>query len=293
MQCFNPILLTHLATAERPEGFEVPCGKCMACRIARARQWALRLLHEMDSWDKAVFITLTYDDKNLPKGEEFKFKVEDRVGTAQYPTLVKRDLQLFFKRLRKNLKKRPIKYYACGEYGENNGRPHYHAIVFGLSTFDKTLIDESWAKGLVHIGTVTYDSCRYVAQYIDKKYDGELGRKVYGSKNISKPFQLVSQGMGLRFAVKYQDELKENLHTTVKGVIVSLPRYYKLKLDVDANALKALSDKRRIEGESRLLDKGLVYMSDEWGKYVVDAHEQSVATLKAKTKLFSKRHSGL
>jgi hypothetical protein len=106
-----------------PQGLYVPCGKCIACRIARTREWTVRIMHEMSCHDNAVFATLTYDDDHLPP---------DR-------SISKDELQRFIKRLRKELGDRKIRYFACGEYGETTNRPHYHAIIFGLGLTEDTL----------------------------------------------------------------------------------------------------------------------------------------------------------
>lgn len=111
----------------------------------------------------AAFVTLTYSDDTLAYSE------------MGYPTLCKRDLQLFLKRLRKSLG-RKFRYYACGEYGENTERPHYHLALFGLSpVVDADRISRSWfftpdtPFGIVHIGEVTNESAQYVAGYVTKK----------------------------------------------------------------------------------------------------------------------------
>ncbi len=201
-----------------PEWLEVPCGHCIACRIARTREWTIRLLHESEFWDDTSFITLTYNDDFLPSDG----------------SLVPRDLTLFFKRLRKDLEKdkRKIKYYACGEYGDIFGRPHYHAIVFGLSPKDKELIEENWPYGFVRVGTVTYDSCRYVAGYVQKKLYGK-GADVYDEKGILPPFARMSKGIGEEYVDKYWNKLWSQETVTVRGVPMGLPRYYKKKLDYD------------------------------------------------------------
>ncbi len=201
-----------------PEWLEVPCGHCIACRIARTREWTIRLLHESEFWDDTSFITLTYNDDFLPSDG----------------SLVPRDLTLFFKRLRKDLEKdkRKIKYYACGEYGDTYGRPHYHAIVFGLSPKDKELIEENWPYGFVRVGTVTYDSCRYVAGYVQKKLYGK-GADLYDEKGILPPFARMSKGIGEEYVDKYWNKLYSQETVTVRGVPMGLPRYYKKKLDYD------------------------------------------------------------
>ena len=44
----------------------MPCGKCLSCRIAKRSEWAMRMIHELDNFNCAVFVTLTYDEDHLP-----------------------------------------------------------------------------------------------------------------------------------------------------------------------------------------------------------------------------------
>lgn len=116
--------------------------------------------------EENTFATLTYGDDHLP---------EDNSVTP-------RELQLFFKRLRKQHPVR-VRYFACGEYGENTGRPHYHAAIFGLSGCEFgitrkhrtvccpqcSLITQIWGKGKIELGSLTAQSAAYIAGYILKK----------------------------------------------------------------------------------------------------------------------------
>ena len=45
----------------------------------------------------------------------------------------------FMKRLRKRFKGKRIRFYMCGEYGEQFDRPHFHACIFGVDFPDKVL----------------------------------------------------------------------------------------------------------------------------------------------------------
>lgn len=264
MQCVKPLYLKASDKSPNREGIVVPCGRCVACRISKTREWALRLLHELDYWDNAVFVTLTYADIHLQT---------DKLS------LRKKDLQDFFKRLRH---KKSFKYYACGEYGENTFRPHYHAIVFGLSLEDKSLVQEVWDMGMVHIGTVTYDSCRYVAQYIDKKLSGDLADEVYG--DMERPFQICSQGLGLRFAMDNRHDLVRDMRTSVRGVPCSLPQYYKRKLKISRVRIVENGRERKAEERLKFVEKGL---SED---YLIEAHkvlsrQQRYHTIKSKQSL--------
>ena len=194
MQCTDPVWLNKL-------GFYVPCGRCLGCKIAHSREWTLRLLHQLSTSDTACFLTLTYDEENCPL------------------SLKKSDLQKFWKRLRKQLKKegRNIKYFACGEYGDTYGRPHYHSICFGIDWNDELLINQCWNKGFIKIGSVTRQSCGYVTDYCLKKFGRKKDKEMYESVGLEAPFQLCSQGLGLDFALANSVQLHDNLGCTLNG----------------------------------------------------------------------------
>lgn len=157
----RPVVFTRsLGFADQPR--LVPCGRCSGCRASRAAQWSTRAYLEMLSHEQSYFFTLTYDDDHLPDGG----------------VLVPRHLTLFWKSLRRKLA-RPLRYLACGEYGDSTNRPHYHAIVFGLVLSDlvpysSTLSTSSevsacWPHGQLLIGEATSASAAYVAGYVAKK----------------------------------------------------------------------------------------------------------------------------
>lgn len=98
----------------------VPCGKCIECVQAYSRSWSLRVMLEARQHKENCVVTLTYNDEHLPKDGE----------------LSKRDVQLFFKRLRKYLGVKSVRYFYCGEYGDRYSRPHYHVILFGWKPND-------------------------------------------------------------------------------------------------------------------------------------------------------------
>lgn len=198
----------------------VPCGHCISCRVAHSREWATRLIQESAYYDHNSFVTLTYSTENLPKNM----------------SISKRVLQLFFKRLRKQLNVK-IKYFACGEYGDGKGyrgiNPHYHAIIHGIGFVHKSLLVEAWPFGMVHIGHVTYQSARYCAKYILKKYSGVKNDEIYKKHGLETPFQLQSQGIGYRWAMQNSSNIITNLGFTLFGCNVSIPRYYKRKINSD------------------------------------------------------------
>lgn len=153
----------------------VPCGKCFSCKCDYSRDWANRMILELQDHNEAMFLTLTYNDEHLP------------LSPQGYPTLVKRDVQLFLKRLRKHLGDLRIRYYLAGEYGSSTHRPHYHAIIYGigLNTFPDLVyrgcnklgnpfytsptLEAIWSHGFITFSSVTWRTCNYVARYVLKK----------------------------------------------------------------------------------------------------------------------------
>lgn len=226
----------------------VPCGMCIGCRIAKTREWTLRLMMENSVWKgNSVFCTFTYDDDHL---------VHTNCGR---PTLYPDHMVKFFKRIRMQLhrekmetddlyryqywfhKRCPeevphpplLRYFMCGEIGDNTHRPHYHAAVFGISIDDEKRVRDLWPYGFIQIAPLTKERAQYVAGYVQKKiykdpwkYFQEYGCCVH-------PYQRVSQGIGLEFM-----NTKEfwYLDPKFKGVHYSVPRYF-LKKNVMAEMI--------------------------------------------------------
>ena len=252
----------------------VPCGRCRACRIARSRVWASRLLHERTQWPTATFTTLTYDDEHIP----------------DWYSLEREHLTNFFKRLRKDISPAKIKYFACGEYGSKYKRPHYHAIIFGLDAYDP-VIQENWNLGYVKNGTVTYESARYVADYIQKSVVGELAYETYDQTGRERPFCAMSKGLGLDYAKIHIEEWLSHIYNdkpgyTVNGIAMSLPRYYlrKLLTDEEAEKLKKANKSKIYKLREKLSCEG----SDSID-YVFDRRaKQRGLNADAKSALFSR-----
>ena len=193
--CYNPIKL-------KDSDMYVPCGKCAPCRLARVQEWQTRLAFELKSWKFSAFITLTYDNEHLPLNK----------------SLVKSDLQKFFKRLRKRIYPRKVKYFAVGEYGEENKRPHYHIILFGLDPLNnddrKAVINSwqlcdsllfEWRKKHNAIDVANVANIRYVSGYVQKKLYGGLAKEEYVDR--IPPFSVSSQGLGLESFWKMPTDL--------------------------------------------------------------------------------------
>ncbi len=252
MPCNNPITGYRApggqVTFNRQEGWidreiTVPCGRCMGCRLERSRQWAVRIMHEAQMYEpwQTHFITLTYNDENLPA----------------YGNLRKKDWQDFAKRWRKKHGK--FRYYHCGEYGTKYGRPHYHAAVFGmeldLQVDGKTKsgalayysqdLEETWGKGRTQVGSLTFESAAYVARYITKKiggrrriednpyavYDPETGEQVFEKQE---EYVTMSRGrredgdggIGYRWIKRWNKDVYRRDEVFMREHFQKPPKYY-------------------------------------------------------------------
>lgn len=253
----------------------IPCGQCVGCRLEKSRQWAMRCLHEKRLHKDNCFVTLTYNNDHLP--------------TAG--TLVKRDLQLFMKRLRNELGS-GIRFYACGEYGELNLRPHYHAILFNVTfkdrkyyattkggfrldtsvTLNRIWSDDRGPIGFATIGEVNFETAAYVARYVMKKVTGPNAHKKYDVVDADgvitariPEFTVMSRrpGVGKGWFDRYGNETYAHDNCIINGRTVRPPRYYDGKFELtDAAALLEIKRKRKrkaaLQYRENLIDRRLV-----------------------------------
>lgn len=253
----------------------VPCGKCLACRINRRREWTARLQQEEIYSSSSYFVTLTYDEQHLPR---------DNHGN---PSVCKRDVQLFLKRLRKHFVGCQIRYFLNSEYGPSTHRPHYHAIIFNLPA---DLPDHSrrcwrfwngrkslfylnddltnlWGNGDVEFSEVTKERCGYCAKYFVSRQDVPEG--------YTANFSLISKGRrsdnglgGIGF--RYSQAISEKLHyyggiymlSPSNGHPVALPRYYKTVV---------FTDEERKEMTERYINE---FTLDEKYSKLIENHRQ-------------------
>ena len=265
MACYKPLKAYRSAEgkivfdskkgyADRP--LSLKCGQCIGCRLDRTRGWAIRAVHEAQMHPKNSFITLTYNEKNLPNdGEE---------GQPPSGTLVVKHWQDFAKKLRKKMG--PFRFLHCGEYGENGLRPHYHACIFGLDfaedrkpwgkLFTSEELEGTWDKGFVTIGELTFDSAAYVAAYCLKKASGDNADARYlrvdpetGECWDVKPdyaTMSLKPGLGKKWFEKYAGDVYPDDYVVLKGTKFRPPKYYDLLLEEnDPDLLEKMKEKRR------------------------------------------------
>ncbi|WNK13710.1 MAG: replication initiator protein [Microvirus sp.] len=196
MLCKRPIFVVSA-------GGLVQCRQCLPCRINRRRDWTMRLLLEKNTSPRSLWVTLTYAPAHLPTSYTDANGV---VYSHSSGVLNPSHLKDFFKRLRKYLPPRSLRYFACGEYGDKSWRPHYHICLFGVGVEATDFVRKAWSLpysggrsplGLVHIGTLTQQSAQYTCGYALKKMTSSKDDRLEGR---FPEFTRQSQGIG-KFAV--------------------------------------------------------------------------------------------
>lgn len=236
--------------------FQIPCGKCISCRLENARQTAIRCVHEASMYENNSFITLTYSEENL-KSEKLQYL----------------DFQLFIKKLRNHifetkLKERfpnvssqierrrlfndtnkssrlefieqtRISVFVAGEYGDRKKRPHWHALVFnwrpsdclpkytsdrGDQVYCSETLSSLWPQGISEIGQITFESAGYCARYASKKLSH--------GKDGTHDFEPISRrssknAIGKRWIEKFwPDVFNHGFIVLPNGTTCGIPRYY-------------------------------------------------------------------
>ena len=239
---------------------QLPCGQCTGCRIDRSKAWALRCMQELRAHDKSCFLTLTYDQDHLPDN-----------GSLDHS-----HFQKFFKRLRQHVSPLKPRYFMCGEYGSLRGRPHFHAIVFGIDFDDKTVwrksgsglvlyrspsLEQLWPFGHSSIGDVTWESAAYVARYCMKKTTGAMASFVYTDSETGEIFKpeyarmSLKPGIGASFYENYTSDIYPHDRIIYKGAKHPVPRYYdKMHEKRSPDDMEAIKFERQLDALTRTHD---------------------------------------
>ena len=278
MTCYHPLLAyrdNHGGiTFNKPDrpwpvGFNLACGQCIGCRLKNSRDWAVRCIHEAQMHQDNCFITLTFSPEAL-------------ASRSNPYSLDKSEFQKFMKRLRKKFGNN-IRYFHVGEYGEQNRRPHYHALLFGLNFSDKELFRKSngvslytskdlqklWPFGFSTIGDVTFESAAYCARYCLKKINGdekeshytytcpETGEVItinqeYATMSRGNNFppgdSRHSRGIGYSWFQKYKTDVFPHDYVVVRDKLkVSPPKYY-LDLLTEEERGAIIQQRQKISG---------------------------------------------
>lgn len=269
MPCYHPLSAWRDASGAllfsdrgRGDRIDLPCGRCVGCRLERSRQWATRIMFEAQAHEQNCFITLTYDDANLPDPPSLNYK----------------HYQDFMKRLRNRCG--PVRFYACGEYGDRTRRPHYHACLFGIDFSDdkkiwkanrqgdglyiSPLLTSIWGLGHTIIGDLTFDSAAYVARYVMKKVTGDLAEHHYQYTDANGVIHQLEPemahmsrrpGIGATWYEKYASDVYPQDHVIINGRPTKPPRYFDRLLRRELPELYLeMKEKREYDGYQRRAD---------------------------------------
>lgn len=271
MPCFHPndayqdgkrrLFFGRVVRGDVYRTLKLPCGQCVGCRLRRSAQWAVRCVHESRMHEFSSYVTLTYDDKYLPYDGSLQYKGEH-------------GFQRFMKRVRRRFGNN-VRFYMGGEYGDENGRPHFHAILFGVFFRDRKFhmyspsgaplytsaeLSRLWPFGFVTVGDVTFESAAYVARYVMKKVNGDAAFEHY--KRVTSDGEVIwlkpefnkmslKPGIGAPWFEKYGKQVFPRDEVVVGGRKMGVPRYYDQLLDrIDPEGF----DYVRIDREIRAME---------------------------------------
>lgn len=273
MQCISPVFVRN-KNFNGP-GIFVDCGKCNFCLVKKQKDWVFRIQQEERVSSSSLFITTTYDDNHLV------YNVDSGL-----PELCVRDVQLFVKRLRKAqalVSDQRLRYYACGEYGTDYHRPHYHFIMFNMECSIVPKLIDLWRGGFVHVGDVNLKSIRYVTKYVINRHGDYSGReppRAWMSRN---------PGIGANYLISHKDWQRGKNYGQIDGVKMRLPRYYKERMfepwersHMARVAIRSADEKARLELQrmSRLHPEAFNYINER----AAYAHENIFNRLNEKNK---------
>lgn len=265
----------HLHKNRPGQHFQVPCGKCSGCRRTQALNFATRCMHEASQHEYNSYITLTYDNEHLPKDltlehahfvtfmkalrntlsregmsilsdENPSATLQCSYGTSSHPLC----------KILPILQPIPPRFYMGGEYGTLYGRPHYHAILFGIAFPDKTYhgrtkagakiyrshtLERHWKRGYSSIGDVSFASAAYIARYVMKKRTGDNNKEQYEIIDPEtgeiyfkkKEYNQMSRNPGLGktwFQRYHNDYIHQDKIRLKDGREIKPPRYYDKQL---------------------------------------------------------------
>lgn len=244
MSCYHPIkafstpsgvVFSELRRHDITGRIDIACGQCIGCRMRRASDWALRVMHEAACYDENCFITLTYGNGNLPENS----------------SLEHRDFQLFLKRVRKLYAPREVRFFMCGEYGPLKARPHYHACLFnvdfqsdrvlhcksssGYDVFTSATLSKLWPLGIATVQDLCRETASYCARYIMDKALGDAAQIKY--TNITEDGEIIQRkpeycamslkpGVGARWFKKFHGDVYNGDYVIHDGKKQTVPRFY-------------------------------------------------------------------
>jgi len=274
VSCNKPLTATRAPSGEvflgadhvgTGRALELPCGKCVGCKMDRARAWQIRIMHEAQLFDSNLCVTLDYSDANL------------KSRSLEYP-----DFAGFMKRLRRRLSgvsiaggRRPIRFFVAGEYGEKFERPHFHAILFNVlfpdmqkmhnGYYSSKLCEDLWEdRGRAVIDRLDSAAAAYVAGYTLKKarhsvyVDSLVDPNTGLLSDRRPPFVVMSRrpGIGAWWFERYGGDMFPHDFAVAEGSKYKVPRYYleRFRKVADACQVEEIMHGRYLRAQERRED---------------------------------------
>ncbi len=261
---------------------EVACGQCLGCRIDHRIMWAIRIIHEsylhLDNYGNS-WLTLTYRDPDECTDEQYKKKQYIPLDYSLRPS----DVSKFIRALRKENAQK-IRYFYCGEYGDENQRPHYHVCLFnhtfqdqilwkdveGFYTYTSPSLEKLWPHGFSTVAELNFATASYTAGYAAKKITGKKAADHYlRCDEHGEAYWLLPEyirmstgrnkpcGLGAKFYEKFHTDIFPSDVCPVPGhgTVQKVPRYYQNILESsDPTTLELVKSLRRSFIESHAAD---------------------------------------
>lgn len=263
---------TYEELAYRRDVMLLPCGKCLGCRLRQRQDWETRMLMESKTLAPAWFLTITWNQEYVPgmiraTGEVVRGAVHQWTR-GEVPNIVQillqEDMVLFNKRLRKKQETSnkwglDLRYFYCGEYGENTGRPHHHGIYYGLEIpdlkkkrgnnpyFESEELNRIWGMGSIIIAEASAETMAYVAGYVTKKAYGNDNKR-YRELGLPAPYCCMSRnpGLGYEYYTSHKEQMYADDGVYFNGKKRPIPRYFDKKYkEENPIALWSIKEKRQ------------------------------------------------
>lgn len=246
----------------------LPCGKCVGCLLDRSLSWAVRCEHEAQSHEENYFLTLTFNDQYLPRDYSLRsWHLQDFWKRVRHALDAESD---FFDGVFQGQDAPRFKYYAAGEYGDENFRPHYHASVFGLPLrklgdlryhaksndfilYRSDWLERYWPWGFSTVAELSFETAAYVARYCMKKVFKD-GPDAYAEAGIVPERSWISKGLGRAWYEEFAAETwRDDYIVNSRGHQMVVPRTYMRWLEAsDVRAAERIKKARLPELEEKL-----------------------------------------
>lgn len=281
-------------------------------------EWATRIELESAAHAQSTFCTLTYATPPLSELED----PDTGEIIPGLPTLIRSDLSDWLKRLRIGFQRKTdnsssIRFFACGEYGEKNHRPHYHVILFGYPgcvygrsryedgrtidcCFSCDLIRDTWGKGIIQSEPLAAGHIKYVAGYVLKKMTSKHDKRLLGRAPEFSAMSLQNGGIGINAVPELARRSKKQNYDVISQVPLAsgrkgnVGRYLKKKTRIALGSPDGKApDYVQKDAEASMLPllkaARLSKEAPTLKKQIQERSKTALASMKARAEIFNSR----